>query len=416
MSTCLCLFASFSFFPSTPLVKKQLYILRTKTYIINPQKINTNNSNNMENNKQTTITTTTTIAPMTSKVSPAARNTLLILNCILLSVGNCGGPLIMRLYFIHGGNRVWLSSCLETAGWPFIFIVLVILYFHRRITGDNKTTSFFYMRPRLFLAVAFIGIITGLDDYLYAYGVARLPISTSALIIASQLGFTALFAYLLVKQKFTPYSINAVVLLTVGAGVLALHTSSDRPEGESKKEYVMGFVMTVGAALLYGFVLPLIELTYNKAKQGITYTLVLEIQLVMCLFATIFCTVGMIVDNDFKVIPREATEFGLGKTNYYTILCASALIWQCFFLGAIGVIFCASSLLSGIIIAVLLPVTEVLAVVFYKEKFQAEKGVALVLSLWGFASYFYGEYKSTKKLNDKTRSSQQSLELGQANV
>lgn len=115
------------------------------------------------------------------------------------------------------------------------------------------------------------------------------------------------------------------------------------------------------------------------------------------------------------MIPREATEFGLGETSYYTILCASALIWQCFFLGAIGVIFCASSLLSGIIIAVLLPVTEVLAVVFYKEKFQAEKGVALVLSLWGFASYFYGEYKFTKKLNDKTRSSQQSLELGQAN-
>ncbi|GKC82596.1 purine permease 3-like protein, partial [Tanacetum coccineum] len=111
------------------------------------------------------------------------------------------------------------------------------------------------------------------------------------------------------------------------------------------------------------------------------------------------------------VIPREATEFGLGETKYYIILCASALIWQCFFLGAIGVIFCASSLLSGIIIAVLLPVTEALAVVFYKEKFQAEKGVALVLSLWGFASYFYGEYKSANKPKDITESTKQSMEL-----
>ncbi|KAI3732899.1 hypothetical protein L1987_64111 [Smallanthus sonchifolius] len=373
----------------------------------------------MDTHKETTTTTAGTTAPMTAKVSPAAKNTLLILNCILLSIGNCGGPLIMRLYFIHGGNRVWLSSFLETGGWPFITIVLIILYFHRRATGkttNDKTTTFIYMRPRLFFAVAVIGLITGLDDYLYAYGVARLPVSTSALIIASQLGFTAFFAYLLVKQKFTPYSINAVVLLTVGAGVLALHTSGDRPDGESKKEYVMGFVMTVGAAFLYGFVLPLIELTYNKAKQEITYTLVLEIQMVMCLFATIFCTVGMIVNNDFKVIPTEATEFELGNTKYYIILCASALIWQCFFLGAIGVIFCASSLLSGIIIAVLLPVTEILAVVFYKEKFQAEKGVALILSLWGFASYFYGEYKFTKKLKDKTHSSQQSMELGRPNV
>ncbi|KAL8252785.1 hypothetical protein R6Q59_036478 [Mikania micrantha] len=375
--------------------------------------MNFNDLDKMESHKQPITTTTTgTVAPMTAKVSPAAKNTLLILNCILLSIGNCGGPLIMRLYFIHGGNRVWLSSFLETAGWPFIIVVLIILYFHRRKNGNTTTPNkFIYMRPRLFVAVAVIGTITGLDDYLYAYGVARLPVSTSSLLIASQLGFTAFFAYVLVKQKFTPYSINAVVLLTVGAGVLALHTSGDRPAGESQKMYVMGFVMTVAAAVLYGFVLPLIELTYNKAKQEITYTLVLEIQMVMCLFATIFCTVGMIINNDFTVIPREATEFELGKTRYYTILCVSALIWQCFFLGAIGVIFCASSLLSGIIIAVLLPVTEVLAVIFYKEKFQAEKGVALVLSLWGFASYFYGEYKFTKNLKDKTNFPQQSIEI-----
>lgn len=79
------------------------------------------------------------------------------------------------------------------------------------------------------------------------------------------------------------------------------------------------------------------------------------------------------------------------------VLVWSAIIWQGFFLGAIGIIFCASSLLSAVVIAVLLPVTEVLAVIFYQEKFQAEKGVALVLSLWGFASYFYGEVKQSKK-------------------
>ncbi|XP_071741755.1 purine permease 1-like [Rutidosis leptorrhynchoides] len=352
---------------------------------------------------------------MMNTVSPKTKNTLLILSCILLSIGNCGGPLITRLYFIHGGNRVWLSSSLETAGWPVFILVLIILYLHRRVTNidHTKPTKLIYMRPRLFFAVTFIGLITGLDDYLYAYGVARLPISTSALILAPHLAFVAFFAYLLVKQKFTPYSINAVVLLTVGAGVLALHTSSDRPNGESKKEYMLGFVMTVAAALLYGFVLPLIELTYKKANQEITYTLVVEIQVIMCLFATIFCMVGMAFNNDFEVIPREAKEFELGQTKYYAILCSSALIWQCFFLGAIGVIFCASSLLSGIIIAVLLPVTEVLAVVFYKEKFQVEKGVALVLSLWGFTSYFYGEYIYAKKAINGCQSSQQSAELTQ---
>ena len=41
----------------------------------------------------------------------------------------------------------------------------------------------------------------------------------------------------------------------------------------------------------------------------------------------------------------------------------------------------------------LTPVAEVLAVVIFKEKFTGEKGMSLAMSLWGFTSYFYGEYK-----------------------
>ncbi|MFS7953192.1 putative purine permease, plant [Helianthus anomalus] len=177
----------------------------------------------MENHEQTTTSTThTTTAHVTAKarpptkrtllilssilLSPPTKITLLILSSILLSIGNCGGPLITRLYFIHGGNRVWLSSSLETTGWPVIIVVLIVLYLHRHTTTKNKPTTLIYMRPRLFFAVAFIGLLTGLDDYLYAYGVARLPISTSALILAPHLSFVAFFAYVLVKQKFTPYS------------------------------------------------------------------------------------------------------------------------------------------------------------------------------------------------------------------
>ncbi|BBG95809.1 purine permease 3 [Prunus dulcis] len=345
------------------------------------------------------------------KRNASLKRALLILSCVLLSIGTCGGPLIMRLYFIHGGKRVWLSSWLETGGWPIIFIPIALAYYHRRTT-EGPSTKLFFIKLPLFIASAVIGLITGLDDYLYAYGVARLPVSTSSLIIAAQLAFTALFAFLLVKQKFTSYSTNAVVLLTIGAAVLGLNTSADRPKGESDKEYIAGFFMTVAAAALYGFVLPLVELTYKKAKQTITYALVLEIQMVMCLFATIFCTVGMLINNDFKVIPREARNFGLGEGTYYVVLVLSAIVWQTFFLGAIGIIFCASSLLSGIVIAVLLPITEILAVIFYHEKFQAEKGVALALSLWGFVSYFYGEIKYSKQReNEKKKEKEKEKEI-----
>jgi hypothetical protein len=45
--------------------------------------------------------------------------------------------------------------------------------------------------------------------------------------MCSQLGFIAVFAFILVKQKFTAFSVNTVILLTVGAGVLAMHTRGD---------------------------------------------------------------------------------------------------------------------------------------------------------------------------------------------
>ncbi|XP_077213748.1 purine permease 3-like [Tasmannia lanceolata] len=340
--------------------------------------------------------TSQTEEPNKEGLTKATKTAFLVINSIIFSIGNIGGPLLLRLYFLRGGKRKWLSSWLETGGWPIMLIPLLISYHNRRLK-DGNTAKVFFITPRLFIACFVLGILTGMDDYLYAFGVSYLPVSTSALLISSQLAFTAVFALVIVKQKFSPYSINSVVLLTVGAIILGLHTNGDRPKNETNFQYWSGFFMTIGAAALYGLVLPLVELTYIKAKQEITYSLVMEMQLVLSFFATAFCTVGMLVDNDFQVIPREAREFELGEVKYYVLLAASAIVWQFFFLGMVGVISSSSSLHAGVIIAALIPVIEVLAVFIFKEKFGAEKGVSLALSLWGFASYLYGEMRKMKK-------------------
>ncbi|CAN4115190.1 unnamed protein product [Withania somnifera] len=316
------------------------------------------------------------------EVSANMKRILLVLNSLILSVGVCGGPLMMRLYFVEGGSRIWLNSWLQTGGWPLTLAPLAILYLYRRKMegSDAKTRQFFY-----------------------SWGGSKLPVSTSSLLIASQLAFTAIGAFFIVKLKLTSYSINAVVLLTVGTILLGIRSSGDRPEGVTSKEYIIGFIMTLLAAALYGLILPCIELTYMKAKQAITATLVLEIQMVICFAATAFCTIGMIANKDFQAISREAKQYNLGEARYYTVLIWSAIIWQCFFVGAIGVIYCSSSLMSGVLLAVLLPVTEVLGVIFFDEKFSGEKGLALFLSLWGFASYIYGEYKQEKKKKNKSQ-------------
>ncbi|KAG5396464.1 hypothetical protein IGI04_018278 [Brassica rapa subsp. trilocularis] len=363
------------------------------------------------------------------------KTVLVIINCIILAIGNCGGPLMTRLYFRNGGKRIWFSSFLQTSGCPIILLPLLFSFLtrHRQQQEQEDTkTALFLIKPPLFLASVVVGLLIGFDNYLYAYGLAYLPVSTSSLIISSQLAFTAFFAFFMVKQRFTPFTINAVVLLTLGAGSLALHADGDKLPKETRKEYIVGFVMTVAAAVLYAFVLPLVELAYKKASQRISYTLVLEMQLVLCFVATCFCLVGMLADGDFKELGREAREFKLGGSKHYCVVVAftapklygqiqiclfriclllklglfinssflllhSNIIWQGFFLGSIGMIFCASSLVSGVLISALLPLTEVLAVLFFKEKFQAEKGVSLFLSLWGFVSYFYGKIQSEKE-------------------
>lgn len=343
------------------------------------------------------------------EMSANMKKFLLVINCVMLATGISAGPLVMRLYYLHGGKSIWLSSWLETGGWPFTVVLLLIAYFQRRAADPNA--KLFYIKPYIFLYAALVGLVAGSGDYLYAYGVKHIPVSTSSLILATQLAFTAAFAFVLVGQKFTAYSVNAVALLTFGAVVLALHVSSDRPEGESSKQYYMGFFFTLLASAAFALMLPLIELTYRKCKQVVNYPLVMEIQLVLSLSATAMCTVGMLVSGDYKTYPTEVEEYKLGEGMYFFVLVCSAILWQFFYLGAGGVIYYGSSLLSGIIISLALPVTEIMAVIFYHEKFQVEKGVSLVLCLWGFLSYFYGEAKETKKQKKKEMKNKNSLDV-----
>lgn len=318
---------------------------------------------------------------------------LLFLNILILAIGSTPAPLLTRIYFLHSGSKRWFSSWLGTVAWPLLLPPLYLSY-RRHPNRQNGIT------PKLFLASCGI-------DYLYVYGLSFLPASTASVLLATQLGFNAIFALLLVRQKFSPFSVNSVVLLTAGSVLLAFHTSSDMPEGVTHRQYVLGFILTLGAAALYGLVIPLIELTYKTTKSPLTYTLVMEMQVIVSISATVFCTVGMLINGEFQALPREAERFRLGKVNYCMDVLWIAVLGQFYFIGVFGVTFMASSLLSGVIIAVAIPGTEVLAVLLFHEKFSAEKGMSLVLALRGLASYLYGEYLCYWKLESPNLPEQQ---------
>jgi len=99
---------------------------------------------------------------------------------------------------------------------------------------------------------------------------------------------------------------------------------------------------------------------------------------------------------------RPPSSGSRGRTKYCLVLVFGAVSWQLFNLGIMGLIIWVSSLLAGVLIAVLLPLSEVLAVIVLREKFDGTKGIALVLSLWGFVSYLYGENAQRKLEAKKT--------------
>ncbi|CAN0905221.1 Purine permease 3 [Linum grandiflorum] len=277
--------------------------------------------------------------------------------------------MLFRVYFTHGGQKRWLAAWSCTAGFPVLLFPIAISYY--RSSSSSTRRRFIPMISRWLLGTSvLVGIILSFECYLAFFGISYLPVSVHSLVSSSQLVFTAVFAFFMVRQKFTPFSINAVVLMTLGSLVIGLHMNADIPEGESPRKYVIGFVMSIGAACAHGLFLTLTEYAQAKATTAMTFPIVMQVQFVISLVATLVSTVPMIINRDFQSLEASV-------------------------IGAIGIAMSSSSLFAGIMCSLLVPVQQLFAVIFLKEGFNADRGMALALCLWGFTSHLYGGYKAT---------------------
>ncbi|KAK9123318.1 hypothetical protein Sjap_012920 [Stephania japonica] len=335
-----------------------------------------------------------------SKGKKKKKNWLLLVICLACNfIGGIGAPLVQRLYYNHGGNRKWLMNFLQSAGFPIMIVPLAILLANDRSSSRmiSKLKMVLTMDARLFSVGVIVGLTSSIVGYMYSIGLFYLPVSTFSLLGSTNLAFIAVFSFLIVKQKFTFYRINAVVLLTVGAVILAVHSNNDRSPGVSVGKYLLGFFITLGSAMLSGLYLPILELAYKRSRRPVNIMVVIQFQFLTCLVSAIFCMVGMIINKDLQAMKREAKEFGLGEVKYQVILVALGVFSQLGSLGMIGVVHCTSSLFTGIASSTMLPITQVVSVLALHESFTAEKGMSLALCLWGFTSYFVGEYKGAKR-------------------
>ncbi|KNA19885.1 hypothetical protein SOVF_057130 [Spinacia oleracea] len=126
--------------------------------------------------------------------------------------------------------------------------------------------------------------------------------------------------------------------------------------------------------------------------------MVMEMQLVMEIAATVLATVGMASAGGFREMRRESENvFDLGYRMYWLIVAANIVSWQMCFMGTAGMVFLTTSLTGGVCNTALLAMNVLGGVIVYGDDFGGAKAVSTVLCAWGFCSYVYGLYVNNKK-------------------
>ncbi|KAL6333357.1 hypothetical protein AAG906_028542 [Vitis piasezkii] len=310
--------------------------------------------------------------------------------------GQTVATLLGRLYFEKGGKSKWLATLVQLAGFPILLPLYCVSLPKSPRTSDSHTSQ-----PSalvLLLLYVSLGILLAGDCMMYSVGLSYLPVSTYSLICATQLAFNAFFSFFLNSQKFTPFIVNSLVLLTTSSTLLVFQTGdSSDPKRVAKGKYIIGFLCTLCASAGSGLALSLIQLSFQKILKRETYTVILDLIIYQSLVATCVAMVGLFASGDWKSLNREMGDFELGKVSYLMILLWTAVGWAVFSVGLFGLIFEVSSLFSNVISTLGLPIVPVLAVVYFHDKMDGVKVIAM----------FSGSQR--KKLNGEGKSQQSTV-------
>ncbi|KAK4800891.1 hypothetical protein SAY86_021378 [Trapa natans] len=260
---------------------------------------------------------------------------LLIANYLCLFIGSVSATLLSKYYFIHRGSSRWVSTWVQSAGFPFLALPICLPY----LLGYTERSPFSGFTWRLLALSVFVGLFLGVNNLLFSWGNSYLPVSTSSLLLSSQLVFNLILSIIIVKQKVTFSNLNCVVLLTLSSVLLALCSNHDRPEGLTRGKYFIGFFCTIGAGLLFALYLP-----------------------------------------------------GEGPRLYAITLVFNVVTWQLCFMGTAGMIFLTSGLTGGICMTALMAINVISGMIVYGDDFGGVKIISTLLSSWGFCSYVYGLY------------------------
>ncbi|KAE8656168.1 hypothetical protein F3Y22_tig00117005pilonHSYRG00027 [Hibiscus syriacus] len=238
------------------------------------------------------------------------------------------------------GRSKWISTAVQVVGFPIILPYYFISQRRANSSSAAVKTELSALLLRGFTYVS-LGLLAAGNAYLYAVAFEYLPVSTVALISASQLAFNAFFSYFLNSQKFTPLIINSLFLLTISSVLLVANNSSERPAGVSNGKYITGFICAIFGTATFGL---------NVASQQLTFP----------------------------------------------------VSWQAYIFGGVALVFELSALFSNVIGVLGLPFTPIAAMLVFHDKMNAVKVISMVLAIWGFISYVYQQYLDDCVLDAET--------------
>ncbi|GMI82259.1 purine permease 10 [Hibiscus trionum] len=323
------------------------------------------------------------------------------LYAIFVLGGQIAAVMLSRLYFEKGGTSKWVLTLVQCVGFPIILPYYFI--------SQRKAISFtaaLNTKPSTWLlrvfAFVYLGLLAAGNGYLYSVAFEYLPVSTVALISASQLAFNAFFSYFLNSQKFTPLIINSLFLLTISSVLLVANNSSERPAGESNGRYVLGFICAIFGTATYGLNVASQQLTFRKVLKSESFKVVLDLVIFQSLVATIATSVGLFASGEWELLKTEMDVYLLGRTSYVMTLVGTAVSWQAFVFGGVALVFELSALFSNVIGVFGLPFSPIAAMLVYHDKMSSIKGISMALAIGGFISYAYQQYLDDRDFKAET--------------
>ncbi|KAL9232252.1 hypothetical protein vseg_007380 [Gypsophila vaccaria] len=307
----------------------------------------------------------------------------------LVLLGSSAAVLLGRLYFDKGGKSNWMATLVQVGGFPALFPLYKLA---GKEKPDNYTPTDRVSPIKVASIYTFFGLYSTAMCLLYSIGLKYMLVSTFSLIFSSQLAFTALFAFFINSLKFTSYIINSVVLLTVSSTLLCFHSDSSLPKGVSRRQNVIGFICTVVCSAGYALQLSLTQFTFQRLLKKNNFKSTVDMIIYPAFVASCATVVGLFASGEWKTLSAELHQYELGKLLYVMTLLWTALSWQMYLIGIVGLINQVSSLFSNVVGALGLPIVPVLAVVFFHDTMDGVKVVAMLLAIWGFVSYGYQQY------------------------